>query len=232
MSAERTSAPSQAVFGALGTGTPRALILYGRSRGVLISFLGVVAACSLFWWLGKWGERDELRQAGLLQAIPALIASIIGMSVWSPFGEPERAGARSLPRIRAVHLAVLVVPALILAGLLVSLWKLLAPDVDLTNVVVRNVVGLIGVVLLCGRVIDAGLTWVGPLMWLAFTLIGTLLLPLNGGKEYELWRAPWWAWIAQSDASRSAWVIALALGVAGAAVCCRFGPRDAVGEDE
>jgi hypothetical protein len=232
MSVERTSAPSQAVIGALGTGTPRALILYGRSRGVLVSFAGVVGACSLLWWLGEWGERDELRQAGLVQAIPALIASIIGMSVWSPFGEPERAGARSLPRIRALHLAVLTVPALVLAGLLVSPWEPLAPNVDLVNVVVRNIVGLIGVALLCGRVIDARLTWVGPLLWVAFALIGTMLIPLNGGEGFELWRAPWWAWMAQSDTSRSAWAIALALGLAGAAVSCRFGPRDAAGEDE
>lgn len=231
MKAERMSA-SPSLPGALGTGTPRALILYGRSRGIALSFAGVVVACSLLWWLGEWGERDALRQAGLVQAIPALIASIIGMSVWSPFGEPERTGARSLRRIRALHLAVLVVPALILAALLVSLWKPLAPDVDLVSVVVRNIIGLIGVALLCGRVIDARLTWVGPLMWLAFTLIGTVILPLNGGEGFELWRAPWWAWIAQSDASRSAWAIALSLGFAGAAVICRFGPRDAVGEDE
>lgn len=232
MNADRTAPMSQAWLGALGTGTPRALILYGRSRGIALSFAGVVVACSLMGWLGEWGERDALRQAGLVQAIPALIASIVGMSVWSPFGEPERTGARSLPRIRMVHLVVLVVPALIPAALLVSSWRSLSPDADLVSVVVRNIVGLIGVALLCGRVIDARLTWVGPLMWLAFTLIGSLLLPLNGGKGFELWQAPWWAWMAQSDASWSAWAIALGLGGTGAVVMCRFGPRDAAGEEE
>lgn len=232
MNADRTAPMFPAWLGALGTGTPRALILYGRSRGIALSFASVVVACSLLWWLGEWGERDALRQAGLVQAIPALIASIIGMSVWSPFGEPERTGARSLPRFWALHLAVLAVPALILAALLVTLWKPLVPDVEMVNVVVRNIVGLIGVALLCGRVVDARLTWVGPLTWLAFTLIGTLILPLSGGKGFELWRAPWWAWIAQSDASRSAWAFALALGLAGAAVICHFGPRDAIGEEE
>jgi len=198
----------------------------------MLSLAGVVIACTLFWWLQVWGERGELRQAVLVQAIPALIASVIGISVWSPFGEPERAAARSLPRIRAVHLAVFLVSALGLAALLVSHWKPLAPNVDLVNVVFRNIIGLSGVALVSGRVIDARLTWVGPLMWVAFALIGTLLIPLNGGEGVTLWDVPWWAWMAKSDVSRLAWMIASALGVAGAVVMCLCGPRDAVGEDE
>jgi hypothetical protein len=223
---------SNSLRDALGRGTPRALILYGRSRGLLVSLLSAIGVCALFWWLQAWGERSDIRQAVLVQAIPALIASIIGVSVWSPFGEPERTGARSLPRIRAVHLAVLVVPALIIAALLVAVWKPLSPDADLVVVVARNIIGLAGVALILGRMTDARLTWVGPLMWTAFALIGTMLIPLNGGEGFELWRAPWWAWIAQSDASRSAWVIASALGLVGATVMCRYGPRDVAGEEE
>ncbi|MDQ3540245.1 MAG: hypothetical protein M3440_06110, partial [Chloroflexota bacterium] len=219
-------------LGALGTGTPRALILYGRSRGIVLSLAGVIVVCSLFWWLRDWGERGELRQAGLVQAIPALIASMIGMSVWSPFGEPERTGARSLPQIWVAHLAVVVLPALVLSALAVSAWRQLSPDADLVDVVVRNIIWLTGVSLLCGRVIDARLTWIGPLMWLAFSLIGTMLLSLEGGKGFTLWDPPWWAWMARSDASGSAWAIALALGLAGAILICQFGPRDASGEEE
>lgn len=232
MSAQRVAGASSSMLGALMTGTPRALILYGRSRGLLLSLTGVVVAYSLFWWLRGWGERDELRQAGLVQAIPALIASVIGISVWSPFGEPERIGARSLPWLRAAHLAVLAVPALIFAVVLASAWTPLFPNVDLGHVAVRNIIGLTGVALLCGRVIDARLTWIGPLMWLAFSMIGTLLLPLDDGKGFALWDPPWWAWMARSDASGSSWVIAIGLGLAGAVLMCRFGPRDVVGEDE
>lgn len=222
---------SQSLLGALETGTPRALILYGRSRGLLPSLAGVVAVCSLFWWLRGWGELGELRQAGLAQAIPALIASVIGISVWSPFGEPERTSARSLPRLRAAHLAGLMVPTVIISALLVSAWTSLSPDVDLTDVVIRNIIGLTGVALLCGRVIDARLTWIGPLLWLAFALIGTMLLPLNGGEGFALWHPPWWAWMAQSDAALSAWAIAIALGLSGAVLMCQHGPREPVGEE-
>lgn len=232
MSLRRMTLASHSMLDTLETGTPRALILYGRSRGLLLSLAGVVGACSLFWWLREWGELGEQRQAGLVQAIPTLIASVIGMSVWSPFGEPERTGARSLPRIRAVHLAVLVVPAVIISAPLVSLWTPLFPDVDLVNVVVRNIMGLIGVALLTARALDARLTWIGPLMWLAFALIGTMLIPLNGGAGYPLWDAPSWAWMAQSDAALSAWVVAISLGLAGAVLMCRLGPRDAGGEEE
>lgn len=232
MTADRSSAASHSLLGALGTGTPRALILYGRSRGIVLSVAGVVIACSLLWWTQAWGERGGLRQAGLVQAIPALTASVIGMSVWSPFGEPERTGARSLPLIRMVHLAVLVLPALIVSALLVSSWRQLSPDADLVNVVVRNIIGLTGVALLCGRVFDARLTWIGPLMWLAFSLIGTMLFSLNGGKGFTLWDPPWWVWMARADASGSSWAIAIGLGLAGTGLMCWFGPRDAVGEEQ
>ncbi len=216
----------------LGIGTPRALILYGRSRGVLLSLAGLVGACALLWWLQASDERSAIRQTVLVQAMPALIASVIGISVWSPFGEPERTAARSLPQIRLLHLATLVLPALLIASLLVVTWTALAPDVNVAFVVVRNITGLTGVALLCGRVIDARLTWLGPMMWVAFSLIGTLLRPLDRGDEILLEDAPWWAWTAQTDASGSAWGIALALGLAGAALLCRYGPRDTVGEEE
>lgn len=232
MSAWHMKAASRSSLPALGTGTPRVLILYGRSRGLWLSLAGVIGVCMVFRWMEAWGERGDVRQALLLQAIPVLLASVIGLSVWSPFGEPERTSARSLPRIRAVHLATLFLPAIVIAALLVSAWTPLVAGVDLVYVVVRNIVGLTGVALLCGRVIDARLTWIGPLLWLAFVMIGTMLIPLNGGKGFVLWHAPWWAWTGQSDASGSAWMIALALGVAGAALMCRFGPRDAAAEEQ
>lgn len=232
MSIERMVASSRSLRVVLETGAPRVLILYGRSRGLLLSLAGVVGACALLWWMQAWGERGDVRQALLVQAIPALIASVIGMSVRSPFGEPERTSARSLPRIRSTHLAMLLLPAVITAAILVSAWTLLVPDVDLVYVVVRNIIGLTGVALLCGRVIDARLSWLCPLMWMAFALIGTMLISLNGGEGYPLWGPPWWAWTGRSDASGSAWAIAFALGVAGAGLMCRFGPRDAAGEEE
>lgn len=229
MSAERPpAAPPSALAERFATGMPRALILYSQSRGLLPSLAWVVAVCSLLWWLQGWGERGELRQALLVQTVPALIASVIGISVQSPFGEPERASARSMGWIRAAHLAVLLLPGLVIAALLVSAWRPLSPDADLVLVVVRNIAGLTGVALLCGRVVDARLTWAGPFLWTAFALIGSLFLRLDDGARYPLWQAPWWAWTARSEASGSSWAIALA----GAVVMCRFGPRDVAAEEQ
>jgi hypothetical protein len=232
MTAGAGAEPSRESLAALRLGTPRALLLYARSRGLLASLTGVIASCSLFWWLRDWGEQGEIRQALLVQLIPVLVASVIGASVASPFGEAEQVSARSLPLIRAVHLAVLLLPALTMATALAGAWRPLSPDADLALVVVRNIVGLTAVTLLAARVADPRLSWAGPLAWTALALIGTQFLRLDDGARYPLWQAPWWAWTARSEAAGSSWAIALALGLAGVIVTCRLGPRDVAGDVE
>ena len=87
------------------------------------------------------------------------------------------------------------------------------------NVVIRNIVGLTGVTPLCGRVADAHLSRIGPLLWVAFSPIGTR------------WGVPWWAWIAQSHAAVSASGITTVPGLAGAVLMCRYVSQDAIGEE-
>src|SRR5680860_1032858 len=102
MSVSRRHIPRVAWF---GHGWPRLAILHLLTRGVLGSTALVIGAGSLYGVLqgwasfdaaGGWGDAEVLKQFSIVQVFPALIAAVIGISAWSPFGESERTSARSL----------------------------------------------------------------------------------------------------------------------------------------
>ena len=207
----------------------RLLALFLRARGMLISTILVLAGCGLFPLLAEWAGRAAMRQALLLQLVPVIVAALIGVSVWSPFGEPERTAARSLPMLRAMHVGSLLLASNGLSMWLVSRWTQQAPEVELHWVVVRNIVGLAGLVLLAGRLIDARLSWIAPLV--TGILASSYILRVRPSELDTMWDPAWWLWSGQSSDDVLSWVIALTLGVGGFTWFCRSGPRDASGEE-
>jgi hypothetical protein len=159
-------------------------------------------------------------------AMPALIAAVTGISVWSPFGEPERTTGSSLPRLRAAQVAAVLIPGSILAMGVLATWPQRSPDIDLAAVAVRNITGMVGIALLAGRVIDARWSWLAPMTLALLPLASTLTR-----GETPLWHRPWWAWCGQSHDSIWAWSAAIALAGAGTAIFLRLGPRDISGDD-
>jgi len=157
----------------------RLVRLYVASRRIPVA-LGALVGCSLVlraaleWhWIPSGGP--------LTQQLPVLLeagtASVIAVTTYSPFGEPERATGRWLPYLRfgtAVALTGITV-GLVSAGAVAAHLPGGALDV------VRNVAGVVGIGLLSAAVIGGGLSWIGPIAYLVLS-------------EYAIqnaWRTPW-----------------------------------------
>jgi hypothetical protein len=203
---------------------------------VLLSIALVTAACSLFGILqewasngpdGSWGDTERIKQFGMVQAIPALIACVIGIGAWSPFGEFERTAASSLPRLRLLHIALLLVLGVSLSWAFLSTWTFRAPGVELEWVAVRNLLGMTGVTLAAGRFIDARLGWLAPLAFAVIAVYRAMAVEPN-----VAWAQPDWVWNGQDQASGTGWLIALAMFAIGTGLYLRDGARDASGEEE
>jgi len=207
----------------------RLLALFLRARGMLLTAVLVLASCGLLGYLDDWAARGAMRQALALQLVPVLVAALIGVSVWSPFGEPERTAARSLPMLRGVHVGSLLVAGARLSMWLVSRWTNLAPKVDLEWVVARNIIGLTGIAFLSGRLIDARLSWIAPLV--SGIVASSYIFRVRPEELDKLWNPDWWLWNGQSSTDVMSWVIALVLGAGGIAWLCLTGSRDATGEE-
>ena len=205
----------------------RLVWLYARSRGVLMGLVLIVATCLGFVLLQEWASASARHQASVLQAIPALAASVIGIGAWSPFGEPERIAAWPLARLRAGHLGVLLAVAIGVTGLALADWSSLVPDLGPGQVAIRNLVGLTGLALLLGRVIDARLSWIGPVSVTAVAVSWVLVAIPD-----RLWSPRWWVWTGQDHSDRTSWLLALLLAAAGLGVFLRHGPRHIPGEAE
>lgn len=205
------------------------LALFLRARGMLMTAVLVLTSCGLLGYLDDWAARSAMRQALLMQLVPVLVAALIGVSVWSPFGEPERTAARSLPVLRGLHVGSLLAASVGLSMWFVSRWNDLASKIDLEWVVARNTIGLTGLAFLVGRLIDARLCWIAPLTM--GILAASYIFRIPADKLDRMWNPAWWLWNGQSSDDGRSWVIALVLGVGGIAWMCLAGPRDTTGEE-
>lgn len=220
----------------LGLGLPRLVVLYMAARGVLGSLALVIGVASLYGILqgwaatnadGGWGDAEILKQYGLLQATPALIASVIGISAWSPFGEVERTAAASLPRLRLVHIGLLLALGIGFSWAYLLTWTSRAPGIDLDLAALRNLLGMTGAALLVGRFLDARISWLLPLGLAVVAVFAAM-----NGTPQKIWSPPPWVWNGQAPDRLSSWAIALALFGGGAVLFLRDGAKDANGDEE
>ena len=217
-------------------GWPRLCVLHLRSRGVPLSVALVIAVAALYGLLrgwaatgsnGGWGELEVIKQFALLQALPVLIAGIAAASTWSPFGEPERIAAMSLPRLRGLQLALLLALAVGCSAAWLLTWESRAPGIDPAGVGIRNLLGMTGLALLAGRLIDARLCWLAPMA------MAMLVFYRAVRTDAEiLWNGPAWVWSGRPDTDLASWAIAVALFIVGGALFLRDGSRDTPGEEE
>lgn len=187
--------------------------LYLRSRltGRALALLALLAAATAAWL------RHDAAVATLLSVMVSLaVATVIGTSARSPFGEVERSAGTALAALRCGHLAgllALAVAALALAaiGAGADSWRF-----------VRNVAGFTGLALLPAPALGAGVSWVVPFAFVGY--IGAVVF--TGGMPGR------WAWPLHPAADRPAATIALALLLLGLTVVARLGAREGAGEVE
>jgi hypothetical protein len=191
---------------------PRLVRLYLASRRVLACLL-VLTACAValrtaLHWLPRTGVFS--REIPLI--LEAGAAAAIGATTRGPFGEPERATGLRLPALRlGVSLA--------LAGAALGALAAGSASAHLADGslgLLRDLNGLVGIALLAAVLVGGGLSWIGP--------IGYLAVALPGVSEH--WTTPW-AWPARPPHDRGAAICAALVFAAGIAAITLRGARDA-----
>ena len=203
--------PARPSWGSPAAGS-RLVRLYVASRRVPVALAALVGCTLVFRGALEW---HWVPSGGpLTQQLPVLLeagaASVIAVTTYSPFGDPERATGRWLPYLRlgtAVALTGVTV-GLLSAG--ASAAHLPAGALD----EVRNVAGVVGIGLMSAAVVGGGLSWIGPMAYLVLS-------------EYAIqnaWRTPW-IWPDRPPHDAGAALCATLAFVAGTALITARGSR-------
>ena len=190
----------------------RFLLLYLRSRRVPIAVAVVLAGIAAIWALNlaSTNQHTSLAFGALAATIAAaaLAPGLVGADL-----SLDRTAALAWPPRRAAHV---VVGAAIVAGVLAA-TALTGHELAPATVLVRDAVGLCGLVALGAVVLGAGLAWIPAVTWTAALVMA--------GPQSHGWHQVALTWLVQPAGTTSATVTALALGVAGAIAYALAGSR-------
>jgi hypothetical protein len=215
----------------------RAGRLYAVSRRVPQTLAAIAVLAVLVWWAMRLPPTEPLpgidlpmltgRNATmLLHLAAALLASVIGIAVHTPFGETERVSPVVLPVMRGAHLLGLLVVGCVALGMVIADWGEVVPGVDLVPVFARNVVFLTGLVLLAGRVADVRLVSLLPVVLGGVTVTGLVQDRETYAVPADMWRDRGWNVLALDLSHGWATAACLGVGIAAFAVYVRDGVRD------
>lgn len=178
--------------------------------------LASIAVCTLTLRIALHWSWDTYGALQLPLILESGCGAAVGVTIGSPFGEPERATGRWLPVLRlgsAIALTATAVAAVAVASLGTDLAGGLAD-------VARNVTGLVGIGLLSAAVLGGGLAWTGPIVYM---LVGSYGL-------YTDWHPPTltspWIWPARPPHDLGAALCASVVFAAGIAVAMCRGARE------
>lgn len=187
-------------------------LLYLRSRNIWQT-LGALSLMFALLIIAFEDRMNSLRnQTMALLGLTALLTCIILVSVWSPFGEPERTSPGGYRRMRALHLALTMLVAFTAGGVWVNSLPNISESIDLPWVFVRNTFAYIGIALIAARRIDCRLAALIPLVLIAPSLAVAIALPL---VPIPGWNYPWWNIFGQDQHHIWANIICLLLGAVG-----------------
>lgn len=181
--------------------------LFFRSRSAGYSVAGLSGVAFTAWIAGRallmqpWAVPEKTLVPVLLFA-PLAAACIAGVSTHVPFKDLEQAASYPVPVLRFLHTAALLASGCLLLHAAANVWD--TPSVELS--MVRNFLGLAGIALFSSWALGSGLSWTGPLLYIA-------MVQLTGQNQDGSWAL--WAWAAQPAASVLAGSIATLLLTAG-----------------
>jgi hypothetical protein len=190
----------------------RLLLLYLRSRQVPAALAAAVGSVAVLWWLGQATD-DPTAQATLALLAVAAGTAAAGAGLAGADVDLERTAAIAWPPRRAAH--VIAVGGAIIG--IVAASALTGDQLAPARQVVRDAVGMSGLVALGAATVGASRAWVVPLTW-------TLLVLLWVPAATATWQQPL-AWMLQPAASAPAAITASMLGVTGVLAYAILGPR-------
>jgi hypothetical protein len=197
----------------------RLVRLYAVSRRVPLAVLAIAASAVglRIALLGHWDAYGALQLPLIFEAAAAVsvVATVAG-----PFGEPERVAGRWLPYLRLAATAALTAAAIGLLTAACTGASLSGGPLD----VLRNVVGIIGIGLLCAAALGGGLSWTGPTGYLVAAVYAL----------YTQWHRPAlttpWLWPARPPHDLGGAICAGLIFACGLAVVTARGARDRPGD--
>lgn len=229
---------------AIGQGRPlrvaptavRLLVLFLRQRSVFWAAIALMANAGLLVWLTDWVEASghSVRIVVLLMSAPSIIASIVGISAWSPSADMELASSFPLRWPRLAHLAGLLALGTLSTAIVVDGWSVpVAGGIPAVELWIRNVIGLTGLALILGRFINPRLSWLAPCtMSIAAAMLAIRLEDDPVTSINEQFLVPIWVFAGRDHRSGIPWVIAIGLFAIGLFLIVRFGPKVSdVGEE-
>lgn len=187
----------------------RLFVLFLRSRLAGWGTLGLaVVALGFLLYGALWAGSAEL--GGIVAVVvPLLLTVLIVGTTRSPFGEPERAASRPLAPLRFGQLTGMAGVAALSLILAAFTWPDAESGSDLRWLLLRNLLGLLGLGLLAALPLGASLGWVAPSL-VGFLALFTKPNDLSGSSHDALW-----TWPTRAADDTSALVIALLLVVLG-----------------
>lgn len=197
----------------------RLLRLHAVSRRVPAA-IAVLAACAIALRIALIWPWDSYGALQLPLVFEAGCAAVIGVTVASPMGEPERVTGRWLPVLRLVATLTLTAAAAAALTAAGTGTQLAGGPLD----VLRNLTGITGIGLLCAAAFGGGLAWAGPTGYL-----------MAGAYElYAQWHGPAlgtpWIWPARPPHDLGAALCAALVFAVGMAAITVRGARDRPGE--
>jgi hypothetical protein len=204
------------------------MTLFLRQRMVPASLVAMCGSFALLIWLGGWVDVPDqpLRMIVVLVAGPATIASVLGIAMWSPSLDLERSSSYPLRWPRLLHLGALLAIGLVTSSAIVADWPNQVITLDQAWFWIRNVMAMVGAVLIVAGILNARLSWIAPTF---LAMIAVLVVVRRTDDPYtpvnELFSVQPWLVIARHDSSMTSWIIATALLVSGYALIAIRGPK-------
>jgi hypothetical protein len=196
----------------------RPLVLYLRSRQVPLALAATIGTVAVLWSLDQ-ATTGTARAHAMLGPLAVLAGSTMaGPGLAGADVDIERTAAIAWPPRRVLH--VLAVGATVIG--VVAATALTGDRLAPIGQIVRDAVGMSGLVALGAATVGAGRAWIAPLGW---TLLAWTLLAMEWFAELEPTYQEVCTWMLQPTGSTAATGTAVVLGLLGALVYAAAGPR-------
>lgn len=192
-------------------------VLHLRVRRAGWVALGPLLLAAASWWSANWLATctyfdGPLARPPVAVLAPLIAAVMVSTTLAGSDIELDRTASRLTSPRRAAHALVAAVTVAAVLG--VAATNALATFGSYA--LIRNSLGLIGLVLLAASLMPAVLAWAPALTYSVTVYLAAPRAPHAG--------SPWWAWPMQSGGPDASWVVALALLVAGLTAYSIQGP--------
>ena len=191
-------------------------MLHLRERRMGWVALSLPVLTGVAWWSASWLTTrtffsGAVARVPVVAFAPLLAAILVSLTLAGADTDLTRTASRLTTRHRAVHGAV----AAIAVCALLALAATDTPQTYGSYALIRNGLGLTGMVLLAATLLPAALTWAPALV---YTFVIYLAAPSDQGRG-----APWWAWVMQPGDLDPSWAVAITLLATGLALYTRHG---------